>query len=87
MRSTLLVGTIVLLSGLGVQAQNATTPSPAGCVDPTGFASCLSNANTTALECASQSNASVAACEVQGIVDEMLCYYSSCWNKVSPKWP
>lgn len=83
MRATLLFSAAVLMSALYVQAQNITTPDSEGCVDPTEFASCLTNANTTAIECASQPNASVTACEVQALVDEMLCYYGSCWNKVS----
>jgi hypothetical protein len=84
MRVTLLFSAAVLISALEVQAQNITTPHPEGCVDPTGFASCLTNANTTAIQCASQANVSITACEVQALVDEMLCYYGSCWNKVSP---
>lgn len=83
MRGTLLFGAAVVMSALEVQAQNITTPDPEGCVDPTGFSSCLTNVNTTAIQCASQPNASVTACEVQALVDEMLCYYGSCWNKVS----
>ncbi|EEA23607.1 hypothetical protein TMatcc_002480 [Talaromyces marneffei ATCC 18224] len=82
MRGTLLFGAAVLMSALEVQAQNITTPDPEGCVDPTGFASCLTNANTTAIQCANQPNANVTACDVQELVDEMLCYYGSCWNKV-----
>lgn len=83
MRGTLLFGAAVFMYPLEVQAQNITTPDPEGCVDPTEFASCLTNANTTAIQCASQPNASVNACQVQALVDEMLCYYGSCWNKVS----
>ena len=82
MRGILLFGAAVLVFALNVQAQNITTPDPEGCVDPTKFASCLNNANTTAIECSSHSNASITACEVQALVDEMLCYYGSCWNKV-----
>lgn len=84
MRGKRLFGAVVLMSTLEVQAQNITTPDPEGCVDPTEFASCLANANTTAIQCASQPNAGITACEVQALVDEMLCYYGSCWNKVSP---
>jgi hypothetical protein len=82
MRGTFVVSAVALLSGFSIRAQNVTMPDPEGCVDPSGFASCLATANTTAVQCASQPNASVTACEVQGLVDEMLCYYGSCWNKV-----
>lgn len=84
MLGTLLFGAAVSMFAFNVQAQNITTPDPKGCVAPTEFASCLTNANNTAIKCASQSNASITACEVQALVDEMLCYYGSCWNKVSP---
>ncbi|RAO67570.1 uncharacterized protein BHQ10_003582 [Talaromyces amestolkiae] len=82
MLGTLLFGAAVSMFAFNVQAQNITTPDPKGCVAPTEFASCLTNANNTAIKCASQSNASITACEVQALVDEMLCYYGSCWNKV-----
>lgn len=78
--------TTVLLSAVGRSlAQNATTPSATDCVDPSGMASCLSNANSKLSTCINEAGGNdniIIACGWGKDVDEMVCYQQSCWNKV-----
>ncbi|KAJ5604367.1 hypothetical protein N7510_009521 [Penicillium lagena] len=65
-------------------AQNATTITSAGCVDPSGFTACINAAADKEATCinAAGSDVVVLACGLAKEVDEMLCYMSDCWNKI-----
>lgn len=66
-------------------AANATTPSASGCVDSATMSSCLVKAETTLAGCIAASGGNddvVISCGWQDDINKMLCYQSSCWNKV-----
>lgn len=65
-------------------AQNATTISATGCVDPSSMSSCLSAASTALSTCINEAagvDAIIEACQWQEWIEEMVCYQASCWNK------
>lgn len=65
-------------------AANATTPSASGCVDSTAMSTCLDKAETALTACVATAGNDelVIACGWQDSINKMLCYQSSCWNKV-----
>jgi hypothetical protein len=66
-------------------AANATTPSSTGCVDSATMSTCLDKAQTTLTECIAVSGGNddvIISCGWQDNINQMLCYQSSCWNKV-----
>lgn len=66
-------------------ANNATTISATGCVDTSGMTNCLGTAQTKFDACMSAAGGDdeiVIACQWTQWVDQMLCYQSSCWNKI-----
>lgn len=63
---------------------DARTISPVGCVAPSAFQDCLNQATmieTTCIDDATDAEV-VVACGTIFLINEMQCYYESCWNKV-----
>jgi hypothetical protein len=70
-------------------AANATTISATGCVDTSGMSNCLGTTETKYESCMSAAGGNdeiVIACQWTQWVDQMLCYQTSCWNKVGCPW-
>src|ERR1700733_6207713 len=68
-----------------VLAQNATTITSAGCVNPSGFNSCITDANNQETTCINEAGGNdelIIGCGWQKDVNELMCYMSDCWNKV-----
>uniref|UniRef100_A0A093VEG7 Uncharacterized protein n=1 Tax=Talaromyces marneffei PM1 TaxID=1077442 RepID=A0A093VEG7_TALMA len=79
-----LTATLALFSRSAFAA-NATTITATGCVDSSGMSTCLNTAETKYESCmsvAGGNNEVVIACQWTQWVDQMLCYQTSCWNKI-----
>ncbi|KAJ5175790.1 uncharacterized protein N7482_001667 [Penicillium canariense] len=84
-RPSLLFCTAVGLLLAPALAANATAMSSSGCVDPSGFASCLESATMQAATCIAEAGGNdylVIGCGWEQDVNNLLCYMSGCWNKV-----
>lgn len=86
LRMGLMTVATALFAGSALAA-NATTISATGCVDTSGMNDCLSKANSTYTSCmatAGGNDEMVLACGLEQWLQQMVCYQTSCWNKVFP---
>lgn len=91
MQGQFLLGVATFITGISVSRadKDARIITSTGCVAPTAFDSCLSDASQAETQCVAELVGSdqVVDCGIILLIDQMQCYFESCWDKVRYKHP